>query len=283
MWISTSTVCIHQWHGVFKCAFASTHALWTRIAMCEVCLHCVRYYICLELLTPTDSESLPRGRWMENGRRTRELWIAGRERERRTARRKERDKKWDRQEGNERQREEWMRLSDQLYRACSFAMWAADEKRWKLVSIITQPFKSAVLARARRHAGNPLNSSLISNTCRHGEGHRRAAMNDRGRTMWARSTCFLSAVVTACLTFPVWILSHLYLFIGQPSESKFSFSITCRFENVGSKLEISLKHWQHTSLIWQVKTATHKNPAQSECVISFKRCLHRSNWIYNSV
>lgn len=57
------------------CVSFNAHALHLCFCMCEVCVHCVQYYICLELLTPTDSESLPRGRWRENGKSTRELWI----------------------------------------------------------------------------------------------------------------------------------------------------------------------------------------------------------------
>lgn len=64
---------IHLKYHVFY-----AHAAQTRICMCEVCVHRVRYYICLELLTPTDSERLPLGQSRENRKRSVQVqWTAG--------------------------------------------------------------------------------------------------------------------------------------------------------------------------------------------------------------
>lgn len=83
-WVQCSCYCMHGKHffginlnrclgvyhsnGVFECSFY--YAACTYIDMSHVCVHCRRCYICLELLTPTDSESLPGGQRRENGKGT---------------------------------------------------------------------------------------------------------------------------------------------------------------------------------------------------------------------
>lgn len=142
------------------------HAAQTRICMCEVCVHRVRYYICLELLTPTDSERLPLGQSRENRKRTSAV-NSGTE--------QEQEEKTERQTGKALRRVD--ELSDQLYWVCSITMWAGNVKRGRLVSDITQACQ--ISCANATLSENSLSSSLISNICRH--GHRSAVMNDRDK------------------------------------------------------------------------------------------------------
>lgn len=81
--------CWDMWGFFFICLFVFCHHPTTRrhhraasfVRMYEVCMRRMQYYICLELLTPADSESLPQGRRAENGTSTRELWTSGENRE----------------------------------------------------------------------------------------------------------------------------------------------------------------------------------------------------------
>ena len=135
-------------------------------------MHCIGYFYCLELLTPTDSESLPWGRWRKKWKEYKRALNSETE----TVRQAERG--GDGGRGTDREWkavwEEWMRLSDQLHWPCGLLMrqncWAAQHGA----------VRSAVLALTLCHAGNSLQSSLISNSCRH---RGRPVMNYQGWTM----------------------------------------------------------------------------------------------------
>lgn len=119
------------------------------------------------------------GERMERVQESFELRDRKRERERWTVRpRGERDGvgREDRQEMKGSKRNGW----DSLTSCTECAHSPCDEKQGRLVSSITRACRISCV-RALRHAGNSVNCSLISNTCRHGD-HGRAVMNDQGQT-----------------------------------------------------------------------------------------------------
>ncbi len=225
--------------NIKECSNVCFVALRACICMCALCMPCVRYYICLELLTPTDSESLPRGRWRENGKSTRELWTARREeRGRRTVRQTER--KGRRQTGNERR---WEGKDDSVWPAVLSVLshhvgcwWeeAGGEGGGNWWAAEHRPVTSAVLALTLCYAGNSVISSLICNTCRRGGGQRRAVMNDRGYRIEHAAHAMWSA--------GVWLFSRFHC--------RFCSLFYCNLRDLKHKHNtwFSLNHWQHTSL-----------------------------------
>lgn len=105
-------------------------------------MQCTQYIICLELLTPTDSESLPWGWQSENRKGTRELWQKERKRQKDTEREttSQTGTGWAKWGGGDRQEikfseKEWMRLSpnsctEHAHSPCGLLMWRSREENW---------------------------------------------------------------------------------------------------------------------------------------------------------
>lgn len=223
-----------------------THIRYICNCMREVCMQCTQYYICLELLTPTDSESLPWGRWRGNGKGTRELWV-DRKRENQSDRHRL-SKVGGRETGNKSQ---WERMdeseSESLHWACSFTMWAADVKKQggKLVSGTT---RASQVSCGGSHAPPPLQLAhylhqFVTHVCEKASGD--GWMNDRTIEQAARASVQLWLLVCCWLSF-----SASFIQKGAIVERcQRSLSVPCCFEDISTKLQGRWKHWRHTSLI----------------------------------